>query len=86
MPQVTHLPPDCSTDDLIDLLEQDGAAIVDGFVSDTWLAEFNAAVQTSVDHYTPYDYGALNYLFHFCEISAHKKARRMPGFFIGRGD
>lgn len=57
MPQVTHLPPDCSTDDLIDLLEQDGAAIVDGFVSDTWLAEFNAAVQTSVDHYTPYDYG-----------------------------
>jgi ectoine hydroxylase-related dioxygenase (phytanoyl-CoA dioxygenase family) len=57
MPQVTHLPPDCSTDDLIDLLEQDGAAIVDGFVSDAWLAEFNAAVQTSVDHYTPYDYG-----------------------------
>ena len=57
MPQVRHLPPDCSTDDLIDLLEQDGAAIVDGFVSDTWLAEFNAAVQTSVDHYTPYDYG-----------------------------
>jgi ectoine hydroxylase-related dioxygenase (phytanoyl-CoA dioxygenase family) len=57
MPQVTHLPPDCSTDDLIDLLEQDGAAIVDGFVSDIWLAEFNAAVQTSVDHYTPYDYG-----------------------------
>ena len=57
MPQVTHLPPDCSTDDLIDLLEQDGAAIVDSFVSDAWLAEFNAAVQTSVDHYTPYDYG-----------------------------
>ena len=57
MPQVTHLPPDCSTDDVIDLLEQDGAAIVDGFVSDIWLAEFNAAVQTSVDHYTPYDYG-----------------------------
>jgi len=57
MTQVTHLPPDCSTDDLIDLLEQDGAAIVDGFVSDIWLAEFNAAVQTSVDHYTPYDYG-----------------------------
>ncbi len=57
MPQVRHLPPDCSTDDLIDLLEQDGAAIVDGFVSDAWLAEFNAAVQTSVDHYTPYDYG-----------------------------
>ena len=57
MPQVTHLPPDCSTDDLIDLLEQDGAAIVDGFVSDIWLAELNAAVQTSVDHYTPYDYG-----------------------------
>ena len=38
-------------------LERDGAAIVDGFVSDTWLAGFNNAIQTSIDAYKPYDYG-----------------------------
>ena len=38
MPEVTHLPCNCSVDDLIEVIERDGAAIVDGFVSDTWLA------------------------------------------------
>ena len=67
MADVTHLPSDCSTDDLIEVLERDGAAIVDGFVSDSWLNDFNAAVQTSVDSYTPYDYGepeAMEFLGH----------------------
>ena len=44
-------------DDLIEVIERDGAAIVDGFVSDTWLAGFNNAIQTSIDAYKPYDYG-----------------------------
>ncbi|MDG1683942.1 MAG: phytanoyl-CoA dioxygenase family protein [Luminiphilus sp.] len=57
MPEVTHLPPDCCTDDIIEVLERDGAAIVDGFVSNIWLAEFNNAIQMPIDHYTPYDYG-----------------------------
>jgi len=29
MAEVTHLPPKCSTDDIIEVLERDGAAIVD---------------------------------------------------------
>ena len=57
MPELTHLPPDCFTDDIIEVLERDGAAIVDGFVSNIWLAEFNNAIQMPIDHYTPYDYG-----------------------------
>src|SRR5210317_273221 len=56
MTEVTHLPHNCNTDDLIEVLERDGAAIVDGFVSDTWLAGFNNAIQTSIDAYKPYDY------------------------------
>ena len=55
MAEVTHLPHNCNTDDLIEVLERDGAAIVDGFVSDTWLAGFNNAIQTSIDAYKPYD-------------------------------
>ena len=57
MPEVTHLPCNCCVDDLIEVIERDGAAIVDGFVSDTWLAGFNNSIQTSIDAYKPYDYG-----------------------------
>ena len=57
MPEVTHLPCNCSVDDLIEVIERDGVAIVDGLVSDTWLAGFNNAIQTSIDAYKPYDYG-----------------------------
>ncbi len=67
MVEVTHLPSDCSTDDLIEVLERDGAAIVDGFVDQAWLQDFNTAVQTSIDSYTPYDYGepeAMEFLGH----------------------
>ena len=55
MPEVAHLPRNCSTDDLIEVIEREGAAIVDGFVSDTWFADFNSAIQTSIDAYNPYD-------------------------------
>ena len=44
MTSITHLPSDCRTDDFIEVIERDGAAIVDGFVSDTWLADFNCAI------------------------------------------
>jgi len=37
MANITHLPSNCSTDDIIEVLERDGAAIVDGFVSQAWL-------------------------------------------------
>jgi len=57
MPEVAHLPCNCSIDDLIEVIKRDGAAIVDGFVSETWLADFNSAIQTSIDAYKPYDYG-----------------------------
>lgn len=57
MAQVTHLSAQCSIADIIDVVEQSGAAIVDGFVSDAWLREFNQSIQTSVENYVPYDYG-----------------------------
>lgn len=57
MVEITTLPSDCSTDDIIEILHKDGAAIVDGFVSNSWLDEFNTSIQTSIDKYTPYDYG-----------------------------
>jgi ectoine hydroxylase-related dioxygenase (phytanoyl-CoA dioxygenase family) len=57
MAEVTHLPGNSSVADIIDVVERDGAAIVDDFVSQTFLNEFNSAVQTSIDDYTPYDYG-----------------------------
>jgi len=55
MAKLTHLPLNCSTEDIIEVFERDGAAIVDGFVSQAWLDDFNTAIQTSVDNYIPYD-------------------------------
>jgi len=55
--QITTLPSNSSTEDIIEVLEKDGAAIVDGFVSQEWLSEFNSAIQTSIDNYKPFDYG-----------------------------
>lgn len=57
MTQIITLPSNSSTEDIIEVLEKDGAAIVDGFVSQAWLSEFNSAVQTSIDNYKPFDYG-----------------------------
>ena len=57
MAKLTHLPSNCSTDDIIEVLERDGVAIVDGFVNQAWLKDFNTAIQTSIDNYIPYDYG-----------------------------
>lgn len=55
--EITHLPGNSSVTDIIEVVERDGAAIVDDFVSQTFLKEFNSAIQTSIDDYTPYDYG-----------------------------
>jgi hypothetical protein len=55
--EIEHLPYDSQVSDIVDVLEQHGAAIVDGFVSDEWLKQFNSEIQTSVDEYEPYDYG-----------------------------
>lgn len=57
MTEVRHLPADCKVDDIIELVEADGACIVDGFVEQAWLNEFNEQVQTSIDNYEPFDYG-----------------------------
>ena len=57
MTQITTLPSNSSTENIIEVLEKDGAAIVDGFVSQAWLSEFNSVVQTSIDNYKPFDYG-----------------------------
>ena len=57
MAEVTHLPGNCKVDDIIEVVEEFGAAIVDDFVSPEWLADFNAQVETAIDEYEPYDYG-----------------------------
>ena len=57
MAEVVHLPGDCAVEDIIEVVEEHGAAIVDGFVSQAWLAEFNTQIQTSIESYEPYDYG-----------------------------
>ena len=57
MTKITTLPSNSSTEDIIEVLEKDGAAIVDGFSSQEWLSEFNSAIQTSIDNYKPFDYG-----------------------------
>ena len=57
MAEVTHLPADSSTAGIIEVIERDGVAIVDGFIESSWLDDFNMAVQTSVDNFVPYDYG-----------------------------
>lgn len=57
MVEVTHLPSNCSVTEIVEVVEKYGAAIVDDFVTQSWLREFNESVQTSIDCYTPYDYG-----------------------------
>lgn len=57
MAEVTHLPATCTVADIVETVERDGTAIVDGFVSRAWLDEFNRAIQTSIENYVPYDYG-----------------------------
>ena len=57
MADITTLPGKCKVDDIIEIVERDGAVIVKDFVTPEWLGEFNAAIQTSIDDYTPYDYG-----------------------------
>ena len=51
MAEIEHLPFDSQVSDIVDVLEQHGAAIVDGFLSDEWLMQFNSEIQTSVDEY-----------------------------------
>ena len=57
MAKITTLPSGCSTDDIIEVLDKDGAAIVEDFVSESWLSAFNTSIQTSIDKYKPFDYG-----------------------------
>jgi ectoine hydroxylase-related dioxygenase (phytanoyl-CoA dioxygenase family) len=58
MVEVTHLPGTCSVQDIIDVVEEQGTAIVDDFVSQAWLGEFNAALNPHIEgcppgHYDP---------------------------------
>ena len=57
MAELVHLAGSCGVSDIVDTVEEHGAAIVDDFVSAAWLDEFNLQIKTSVDEYEPYDYG-----------------------------
>ena len=67
MAEIIHLPHDSPASDIVNAIEEQGAVIVDEFVTHTWLAEFNESVQTAIEFYTPYDYGepeAMEFLGH----------------------
>ena len=51
MAEVTHLLHDCSASDIVAEIEVHGAVIVDDFVMPSWLAAFNASVQTSIEFF-----------------------------------
>lgn len=55
--EVQHLPKDCTAEQIIAIVEQNGVVVVDQFVSDDWLETFNRHVQTDIANYEPYDYG-----------------------------
>ena len=57
MAEIVHLPPSATASDIVAEMEEHGAVIVDHFVTPQWLKEFNDSVRTSIDAYTPYDYG-----------------------------
>lgn len=57
MAVITHLPGTCSVQDIIEVIEEQGAAIVDDFVSQSWLKEFNSSIDPFIEAYQPIDYG-----------------------------
>ncbi len=57
MAEIVHLPPSATASDIVAVMAEHGAVIVDDFVTPQWLKEFNESVRTSIDAYTPYDYG-----------------------------
>ena len=57
MTEIKHLPGSCSLHDIIQVIDDEGAAIVDDFVSQSWLDEFNAALEPHIEAYAPLDYG-----------------------------
>ena len=57
MAEIVHLPPSATASDIVSVMAEHGAVIVDDFVTPQWLKEFNESVRTSIDAYTPYDYG-----------------------------
>ena len=57
MAEIVHLPPSATASDIVAEIAEHGAVIVDDFVTPQWLTEFNDSIRTSIDAYTPYDYG-----------------------------
>lgn len=57
MAEIVHLPPSATASDIVAEMAEHGAVIVDDFVTPQWLKEFNDSIRTSIDAYTPYDYG-----------------------------
>ena len=48
-PELTRLPADCTTDDIVEISERDGGVIVDGWLSTDLLERFNAELQPWLD-------------------------------------
>jgi ectoine hydroxylase-related dioxygenase (phytanoyl-CoA dioxygenase family) len=82
MAEITHLPGNCSVQDIIEVVEEQGAAIVDDFVSQCWLDEFNAAVKTDIENYSPYDYGEedANEFLGYQTVRLNGLTRKAPNY------
>ena len=49
MPELARLPPDCTTDDIVEANERDGGVIVDGWLAPDLLERFNAELAPWLD-------------------------------------
>ena len=56
MAQITHLPANCSIQEIIEVIEEQGAAIVDDFVSQSWLEKFNTSIEPHIQGYQAIDH------------------------------
>jgi|TARA_B110000093_G_scaffold180590_1_gene222830 ectoine hydroxylase-related dioxygenase (phytanoyl-CoA dioxygenase family) len=74
MAQITHLPSNCSVKDIIEVIEEQGAAIVDDFISDSWLEEFNTAIDPHIE--TPQ---AIDHEDEFAKDFFGKRTVRLTG-------
>ena len=58
MPELTRLPADCTTDDIVEVNERDGGVIVDGWLAPELLTRFNAELDPWLDAHGGTDSGS----------------------------
>lgn len=57
-PELTRLPGDCTIDDIVEVSDRDGGVIIDGWLSDQFIAQFNAELEPWLDAHGGTDSGS----------------------------